>query len=117
MCKKISTRCSRNAKSDVIRRHFKVSALISGKDFFRVFSSGKLASCDLHFTGVRRTTWFRTRLSFLCQNTLLNTRYRIIVMSKDLLDYPFCHDVNKYERMVKIGQGTFGFVDCSVRHF
>lgn len=33
-------------------------------------------------------------------------------MSKDLLDYPFCHDVNKYERMVKIGQGTFGFVDC-----
>lgn len=89
-----------------------VSALIYGKDVLRFFSSGKLASCDLHFTGVRKTTWFHTRLSFLCQNTILNARHRPIGMSKDLLDYPFCHDVNKYERMVKIGQGTFGFVDC-----
>lgn len=83
-----------------------------GRMFYAFFSSGKLASCDLHFTGVRKTTWFHTRLSFLCQNTILNARHRLIGMSKDLLDYPFCHDVNKYERMVKIGQGTFGFVDC-----
>ena len=90
----------------------KVSALISGKDFLHFFSSGKLASCDLHFTGVRKTTWLQARLSFLCQNTIFNPPYRVIGMSKDLLDYPFCHDVNKYEKMVKIGQGTFGFVDC-----
>ena len=24
------------------------------------------------------------------------------------LEFPFCHDVSKYERITKIGQGTFG---------
>lgn len=27
-----------------------------------------------------------------------------------LLDFPLCHDVAKYERITKIGQGTFGWV-------
>lgn len=34
-------------------------------------------------------------------------------MSKGLdptLEFPFCHDVGKYERITKIGQGTFGYV-------
>ncbi|KAK2565947.1 Cyclin-dependent kinase 9, partial [Acropora cervicornis] len=62
------------------------------------------------FTGVRRTTWSRARLSFLCQNIIITSHHCVIGMSKDLLDYPFCHDVNKYEKMVKIGQGTFGEV-------
>ena len=58
-----------------------------------------------------------SRLSFLCQNIILNPIRSVIGMSKDLLDYPFCHDVNKYEKMVKIGQGTFGFVDYVVSPF
>jgi len=26
------------------------------------------------------------------------------------LDFPFCPEANKYEKLTKIGQGTFGFV-------
>ena len=74
---KFSTRFSENenlrsmTSQDAI---LKVSTLTSGKDYLGFFSSGKLPSCDLHFTGVRRTTWFRTRLSSLCQNAIFNPR-------------------------------------------
>lgn len=29
-------------------------------------------------------------------------------------EYPFCDDVNKYEKLSKIGQGTFGYVKNSI---
>lgn len=117
----ISTRLSaRSCIHDVIDRHIE-----GGRgdlwDFF-FFSCafchpGNQLPVTFIFTGVRRTTWLRTRLSFLCQNIITTSHHCVIGMSKDLLDYPFCHDVNKYEKMVKIGQGTFGFVACFTSPF
>ena len=29
-------------------------------------------------------------------------------MIKDTFDFPYCHEVSKYEKIAKVGQGTFG---------
>lgn len=109
---------------DVIDRHIEGRRvdLWDFSFFFFFFSCafchpGNQLPVTFIFTGVRRTTWSRTRLSFLCQNIIITSHHCVIGMSKDLLDYPFCHDVNKYEKMVKIGQGTFGFVACLTSPF
>lgn len=43
--------------------------------------------------------------------------YRRDTSYDDNFNYPYCQDINKYEKLCKIGQGTFGcavFFSCTV---
>ena len=55
-----------------------------------------------------------------CKDLLFSSRTESEAISADMnradrdkyietFDYPFCDDVGKYEKLSKIGQGTFGY--------
>lgn len=73
-------------------------------------TSGNSTSRDLHFAGVREDNVVLNEVVFSRQNTTLEYCLPKFVMIKGTFDYPYCHEVTKYEKMVKVGQGTFGFV-------
>ena len=45
---------------------------------------------------------------FSLKTSLYNDWEVQFVMSISSFDYPYCHEVTKYEKLLKIGQGTFG---------
>lgn len=48
------------------------------------------------------------RMDITVSNTKMNTKEKEKYIEE--YDFPFCDEATKYEKLTKIGQGTFGYV-------